>query len=84
MAKWNFGAQNSRKSPGEPLYTVAELASRLGTTESHLLGLMHRHPGLVAFREAQSSASPFRKYYKLSDARRWWRTLAANTLESKA
>ncbi|UNA00832.1 hypothetical protein ZHS_76 [Edwardsiella phage vB_EpM_ZHS] len=73
--KWNFGAQNMRPSPKEPLYTVAELAIRLKTTESHLLGLMRRHPGLKPFREARSTASPFRNYYKLSDARRWWRSL---------
>jgi len=76
-SQWSFGnARRARPKPGEPLYTVEELAQRFGTTANKLRALMGRHPGLTAWGHSNgSSAAPYRNYYRMSDARRWWAAL---------
>lgn len=67
--KWGSG-----RHPGEPLYTLDEIADRLGTTREHVRGLMTKHPGLVAWQTHGRGVigGPQRNQYRLSDAKRWW------------
>lgn len=77
MATWNFNnGTRSRPNPGEPLYTVEELGRRFGIEANRLKALMGRHPGLVAWGHSNGNkAAPYRNYYRMSDARRWWAAL---------
>lgn len=59
--------------PREPLYTLTEIADRLGTTMLHVRALMASHPGLKAWHAKGSVARS--NLYRLSDAKRWWASL---------
>ena len=65
-------------SPGEPLYTQAELAAKLGKTKTELHGLMVRHSGLNHWPRSSSYADRTPYLYRLSDARRWLANLKEN------
>lgn len=69
IGAWKQG----RNSPGEPLYTGAEIAERLGITLGCFTRTMGWHPGLQPWNIAKSNSQRFGKVmFRLSDARKWW------------
>lgn len=62
--------------PGEPLFTLAEVADRLGIAGGAraISGLLSHHPGLKPWRGRHSfvPGSNHNAYYRMSDARRWF------------
>lgn len=72
-------SRGRRGPPGEPLYTLKELAARLQRTfpadqlsASRILALMGHHPGLSAWHAPARGP----RLYRLSDAVRWYTSIA--------
>ena len=65
LGRWPI--QQAVRSPGEPLYTLAEIATRLGVKEGELRFKIPLNEGLRPFVQHGR-----RNLYRLSDARRWW------------
>lgn len=63
--------------PGEPLYTLDEIADRLPMPYPRLRAMLSHHPGLKAWRRVGggTTARMLQNLYRLSDARRWFATL---------
>lgn len=58
------------KSPGEPLYSLPEIADRLGVGYELIRRRATMNGGLRPWQEANKG----KNFYRLSDARRWWAT----------
>lgn len=56
--------------PGEPLYTLPEIAQRMGVKFELLRRRATMNGGLHPWKETSRG----RNTYRLSDARRWWAT----------
>lgn len=84
--KWNTWSTRSlfgdSGHPGEPLYTLDEIADKLHVDEGNLRGMLHWHSGLVPWMSAKSkgrgngSVRSHKNLYRLSDARKWWREVS--------
>lgn len=69
-SKWNEG------SPGEPLFTLQDMAVKLGITVNSLAAYMKHHPGLEPFctRVRRGASDNAIGYYKMGDFKKWWRS----------
>ena len=80
--KFQTRAQRAATNPGEPLYSVSEIADRLGIEEATLRSLLCHFPGLKYWRKGSSSSSALHHHmYRLSDARLWWATVPEKSRE---
>lgn len=68
------------KSPGEPLFTLDELATKAKASVANIRNLLRSHP-LEPTRVTQSSSAGRHQLYTLSSFKAWWRALPEDARE---